>query len=1149
MGFTVRFMLGTVLVLLCCWSIETTSRRIRQTNNGESKTSDKLQKIEEERTTQHSIVANLSDESNKPKTDFSTEDNKTLDKQNSLISKLPKSETYKKATNQPEIKREEIARSIDIEKYVSKEFHNKNNVYTLPASPDTEKYIDHDYSFHSTTRQDHDHTKEFQFESELTTPKSLIFDHKYKEAVESVEQKLEHIDNSHELSSESESSKENLDLEKLYDETKNNDTRANLDFINYKNIISNDTTGKNSLHKDLVVEAGTNLDFHSSYNETTIIDQDDDGNNTIDKKLTKPEKIRTSTISNTIPDQDRSESSTTKTLILTTRKSLVLTKPPTNRNSSHISILSNNIETETVKAINNEQLHALITTEKEKGIKTTTAEVVKIITSTTTEKSKEFKDDIAEERTRRTPIDITKRGSIKFVDYTEVSTEPTLSFNEIKKKTEQLFQENQIVPVHVEAPSDPGNTTVIPSATTSKTMFTTKVPGNTTIIPITTTSKTILTTEIVETTTVIPITTSSETILPTESVTTTTEAETEPVSVSATNEATTTVTAELQETTILTPSTIVETVETTTEQVTTVEPTITTNSTEILQNNISVTEDLTTTTTTARVDITTDFDLPTTTSEFDSDTNATTPSTLIISSSTTNVEKDVIIITETSSIANFPTSDFDKNAEITTNELIERTTEEILETTETRNEPPTTTTTEANYIVAENRTNLVPELKQGQNDSLEETATTTENITISSDSYELNTIPPDDNSGTIAAITISSIGAVCLILLAGLLIIMRKRQKRFNYGQRCTPVSLDDYSMDNVSVYNSVRRKGMLRSSKRSYGNPAFEDPASVSHPLNFPALGKFANNLEDMRAEFEEIPQITARTNELPEGCDTKNRYANVIPLPETRVFLTFIDGYPNSDYINANYVTGPKNTKGYYIACQAPMQNTVDDFWRMIWEQQSKVILMLTHLFENGVEKCVDYLPPSEVLDCHRAFGDFLVTLKKREVKDKYIISILQLKVEFTNSKNFDKNNMVSSSWREVTHFWYLGWPEKGVPSEANSLIAFLIEARSYMKSSSIDRKDVTNGNLTNGAAKNELNPVVVHCSPGTGRTGVVIACDIAIREFEQTRLIDVPRIVYKIRRDRASSVQTKEQYAFIYKVINLYATKLTGGALDSL
>lgn len=55
---------------------------------------------------------------------------------------------------------------------------------------------------------------------------------------------------------------------------------------------------------------------------------------------------------------------------------------------------------------------------------------------------------------------------------------------------------------------------------------------------------------------------------------------------------------------------------------------------------------------------------------------------------------------------------------------------------------------------------------------------------------------------------------------------MRKRQKRFNYGQRCTPVSLDAYSLDSVSVYNSVRRKA-IRASKRSYGNPAFEDTVS----------------------------------------------------------------------------------------------------------------------------------------------------------------------------------------------------------------------------------------------------------------------------------------------------------------------------------
>lgn len=76
-------------------------------------------------------------------------------------------------------------------------------------------------------------------------------------------------------------------------------------------------------------------------------------------------------------------------------------------------------------------------------------------------------------------------------------------------------------------------------------------------------------------------------------------------------------------------------------------------------------------------------------------------------------------------------------------------------------------------------------------------------------------------------------------------------------------------------------------------------------------------------------------------------------------------------------------------------------------------------------------------------------------------------------------------------------------------------------------------TSTGIRNDPSQNEFNPVVVHCSPGTGRTGVVIACDIAIRDYEKTRLVDIPKIVYRIRRDRANAIQTKEQYMFIYKV----------------
>lgn len=87
-------------------------------------------------------------------------------------------------------------------------------------------------------------------------------------------------------------------------------------------------------------------------------------------------------------------------------------------------------------------------------------------------------------------------------------------------------------------------------------------------------------------------------------------------------------------------------------------------------------------------------------------------------------------------------------------------------------------------------------------------------------------------------------------------------------------------------------------------------------------------------------------------------------------------------------------------------------------------------------------------------------------------------------------------------------------GVQSDGAGLIAVLLEARALQRGGP--------------------GPIVVHCSPGTGRTGTLIALDLGIRQYEITRTVDVPRVVYTIRRDRAGAVQTKEQYAFIYKVI---------------
>ena len=234
------------------------------------------------------------------------------------------------------------------------------------------------------------------------------------------------------------------------------------------------------------------------------------------------------------------------------------------------------------------------------------------------------------------------------------------------------------------------------------------------------------------------------------------------------------------------------------------------------------------------------------------------------------------------------------------------------------------------------------------------------------------------------------------------------------------------------------------------------------------------------------------------------RNRFKDILPYDDTRVALTSTKSNP-SGYINASNVNLKLKDKSVnYIAGQGPLEETVNAFWQMVWEQNIHVIAMLTGIEEGGKHKCYSYWPQTRGPKNKLKFGDYEVYTKLCQNSGSYITSRLSLTHKKTKKE------------RAIWHLQYVGWPDHGCPEDTFGFQCYLEELEAVSRQLEGDDKDA---------------PVLVHCSAGVGRSGVLILTHVMRHCLDLNQDVAVPAVLEKMRAQRMHMVQTVTQYTFVY------------------